>query len=770
MTEPTSKPISDLKVIQQAPEHGRQSLGITPWTFLLFVSVALLFAFPGVVIGTSTFFYRDYGAYCYPLTMYTRDALLNGSSPLWNPYSQCGAPHLAQLGQLYPPFLISSFLPMPWGINVMVLVHLLWAGLGMFWLTRQLGTGVLAAGLAGIAYVFNGVMLSSMVWPAYIAALSWLPWIIGCARQAWVHGGRWIVLAAFAIAFQVLSGMPELTVLTWFLLGALWIFAVVCREAKFWPIASRMGLMLLLAAGITMVQTLPFLDLLAHSQRNQNAATGVWSMPAWGWANLLVPLFHAYRSPQGPWFLAGQDVFQSYYPGAGILPLAIVGAWFTRRRLGLVFACAALLCWIMALGSNGYVYDWVKHVFPAMGFARFPVKFVLLPSFLLPILAAWGLDHVRSHDSKNMWRGLSALLCIISLLIGILVLFARQHAFRDDRWDETAWNTLWRLVLMLILFGGLFFLPKIKSGAGQFWVPIVLLSILPIDALTHSPNIAPTLPASALSTGMWEASGKPALKLGEGRVMIRPEAEQALLFSYIPTLDVDLTAKRVAQWYNFNILDHVPKVNGAVNLHSDSFDRFERYLYYTQGSSFGQGILDFLSVAWITSPENVIEWLPRTNYLPVMSSGQAPIFSPDEATLHAIMAEDFNPRSTVYLPEAARSSITVSNRTDCKLLNIGFTPGRVAAESECNQPSLITLSQTYSHLWRAFVDDKPTQLVRANLAFQALQVPAGNHRIELVFRDPSLVIGGGLSVLALASCVLLWFRSGPIHACGLVSS
>src|SRR5206468_542549 len=147
--------------------------------------------------------------------------------------------------------------------------------------------------------------------------------------------------------------------------------------------------------------------------------------------------------------------------------------------------------------------------------------------------------------------------------------------------------------------------------------------------------------------------GRPPPKLGEGRVMISPEAEQTLLFSYVPSLATDLAGKRLAQWYNLNLLDKVPKVNGAIQLHSEYFDRLEQYLYYTSGSHVGQGLLDFLSVAWITSPENAVAWLPRTNFLPVMTAGQAPVFLPDEQVLQKIVAEEFTPRSQVYLPESA---------------------------------------------------------------------------------------------------------------------
>jgi hypothetical protein len=48
----------------------------------------------------------------------------------------------------------------------------------------------------------------------------------------------------------------------------------------------------------------------------------------------------------------------------------------------------------------------------------------------------------------------------------------------------------------------------------------------------------------------------------------------------------------------------------------------------------------------------------------------------------------------------------------------------VDIEAEAAEPSLVVVAQTYYHDWRADVDGQPTHLLRANHAFQAVQVPA----------------------------------------------
>jgi len=734
---------------------------LTTRTFLLILAAALIFAFPRVALGLHTFFYRDFGALGYPGSIFMRTSLLQGTLPLWDPYNHCGAPYLAQMGQWYPPAWLGCFLPLPWAENFSMLAHLWWGGFGLFWLARRWGMGNFASAFAGMAYVFNGVTLSCLLWGNYIASLAWLPWVIGCVIAAWRQGGRWLPLAAFTSAMQVLTATPEITLLSWIFLGAVWLSELFSRETGLGISLRRIGILVLLAAGITMVQMLPFFDLLAHSQRNTSDSRAViWSMPAWGWANLLVPLFHCYQSPQGPWFQNGQEFLASYYLGAGVLVLGIAGMWWRHQRLALLLAGMTLFCWIMALGPNGFLYERVKSIFPLIGIARFPIKFAILTVLFVPLLAARAIEHLQTSRDKKAGRGLCIAGVVILLLMAALAWAARQFPFPLDHWPATAWNALGRAVLMAVLLAGIVLLRNPKSGTARRGLQLMVLAILPIDALTQSPMIAPTLPNQVLAPGIWQASGKPAPpKLGEGRIMVNPNAEQQLLYSRVADMNADFIGKRLAEWYNLNLLDGIPKVTGALTLRPAHFDVLEQFLYYTAGGHCGRGLVDFLSVAWLSAPDNPAQWEARTHFLPVITAGQRPVFANDEKTLSAITAYDFDPRKVVYLPEAERAGVTITNQTTCAVAQARFSLNQVEADVNAAEPGLVVLSQSYYHLWRAFVDERPVPLLRANLAFQALTVPAGAHHIKLIYRDPNLELGGIVSLLAIMVGGAIWFGS-----------
>ncbi len=690
---------------------------------------------------------------------------------------------MAQWGAWYPSYFLNCLFPMPWSVNFFQILHMFWGGCGMYGLARRLGLGTFAAAFAGFAYVFNGVTPYCLMWISYTAFLAWSPWVLGSAQAAWREGGRWIPVAALAAAMQVLAGAPELTVLFWTLVGLLWLRDVfgarratgetssasplpcpdLSRDSwnsslRVWPALGRLSLAVLLAAGITMVQMLPFFDLLIHSQRNLNYGSNAWAMPSWGLANLLVPLFHSSPDSGGPWFQAGQGLVCSYYLGVAVLVLAIAGAWLSDR-MGLIFGGMSVFCWLVAMGSNGFLFGLAKGIVPWLGVARYPVKSALFPVLLLPLLAAWAIEATSQKSGARTRRLTTFLAGLTALATAVLVWLARLYPMAEDQWAVTAQNALWRVVALAAILAIVMALHQVKRGAVRLVLQITVLLVLACDGFTHNPRMSPSIPASNLAAGMWTTVGKTTPSLGFGRVMSSPYAEMWLRTLGPPDPAVHLTSKRLAEADSLNLLDGVPKVGGMALLRLAYFDQLYTNLYSVPNSHFGQGMLDFLSVAWYSSPTNPVLVASRTNHLPVVSSGQRPLFVSDVDALRATTANGFSPSEVVYLPENARSLVTVTNKTVCRLIAVKFEPRRIQAEVEATEPSLVVLSQCFHHLWRASVDENEPPLLRANLGFQALEVPAGRHHVALVYRDVYFRMGAVISVISLVVCLVFWLQA-----------
>ena len=79
---------------------------------------------------------------------------------------------------------------------------------------------------------------------------------------------------------------------------------------------------------------------------------------------------------------------------------------------------------------------------------------------------------------------------------------------------------------------------------------------------------------------------------------------------------------------------------------------------------------------------------------------------------------------------------------------------RIELTTSTSSERLLVLSEMYFPGWRAFVGGVETEIHRANYLFRAIVVPAGEHRLEFVYRPRSGAAGLTVSTISLA--ILLW--------------
>src|SRR6266545_5671708 len=176
----------------------------TPRRFAILLALSIFAAYPKVVLGLQTFYYRDFGFFGYPIAHYHRESFWRGDIPLWNPLNNCGLPFLAQWNTLvlYPGSLFYLLFPLSWSLAVFCLLHQFLGGMGMYFLARRWAGNRFAAGFAGLVFAFNGLSLNCLMWPNNIAAVGWMPWVVLLGTQAMEKGGRKLLGATVVGAMQ----------------------------------------------------------------------------------------------------------------------------------------------------------------------------------------------------------------------------------------------------------------------------------------------------------------------------------------------------------------------------------------------------------------------------------------------------------------------------------------------------------------------------------------------------------------------------------------
>jgi len=739
----------------------------TPVRFGIFLALLVVAAFPQVIFGVETFVARDYGFFAYPSAYFQRECFWHGELPFWNPYNNCGLPFLAQWNTLplYPPALLYLLLPLTWALSCFSLLHLWFAGLGMFRLARRWTGNELAAAFAGTVFAFNGFTLNLLMWPSHIATFAWLPWVVLAGEAAWREGGRKILLAAFAGALQMLAGGPETIALTWLFLGALWLQQWVAGEASrtrmFWRLAVAGGLVLALSA----MQLLPFLDLVAHAQRETGYTDLRWSVPGSGWANFLVPMAFGSRAAEGIFFQHGQYWTSSYYLGLGTVWLVLLAPWTPNRRrvwLLLLLALAALLC---AFGEHTPFYPWLRKCIPQLSFITYPVKFMMAVVFAAPLLAAFALVHgfpgqatLSEAGQKTGFVGKKRLLTVgllLLLLLGGIVAWTQVAPAEGDDTPGALRNGLSRAAWLVVTGAALFTLARAKKSTGFRFAPLGLLLIVWLDVLTHEPWQNPTVPSAIYQPGLMRErlALKPQPDLGGSRAMLSPAAALAFTRFSVSDPQNNYLAKRLGGCADVNLLDAMPKVDGFFSLAPHNFDVLLTLVYSVSNADWS-GLEDFLGVSQGTSATNFLTWQARNTFLPLITAGQQPVFLDDTNALLALGRGTFAPASTVFLPPEARSVVVASNATAATIRAPKFTSRTVDFEVQAGEPVLAVIAQTYYHWWRVEIDGRPAPLLRANFAFQAVAVPPGTHQVHLWYEDRAFEVGAAISVCMWVNCLV----------------
>jgi hypothetical protein len=85
-----------------------------------------------------------------------------------------------------------------------------------------------------------------------------------------------------------------------------------------------------------------------------------------------------------------------------------------------------------------------------------------------------------------------------------------------------------------------------------------------------------------------------------------------------------------------------------------------------------------------------------------------------------------------------------------------YDPSSIELSTQASRGSLLVLSETNYPGWKAWLDDRPTEIYSTDIALRGVIVPAGVHRVRMEFRPLILPISLGIS---LATAILLAFST-----------
>ena len=371
---------------------------------LAVAAVAWLFA--GPLFSGRVLYYRDVGVNVYPDFVFVSKALERGIWPLWHPGADAGAPFL----MAYPVHLLLLLLGGPRvTLALSPALHLLLAMGGGAALARRLGVSRVGAAVSGGVFGLSGFLLGSVLLPVFLAA-AWAPLAVErFLALIEAPSPRRAASLALVLAVQATTFGAEAVVGT-----AIVALALLPR----WP--GRRGVLavggtLLLAGALAAPALLGTAAMLAGTARGRGFAPEVglsYSTPPPALLEAVLPRFFGNPHTFGdtgywgqPFYPSGSPYFLSLYLGPVVLLLAAHAGWRGRARLWGLAGLGVLI----SLGVHGPL---ALVLAPLMGPLRGVVKFFLLTTLALALLAGFGVERAR-----RSWLSLGPGLFLLALAL-----------------------------------------------------------------------------------------------------------------------------------------------------------------------------------------------------------------------------------------------------------------------------------------------------------------------------------------------------------------
>jgi hypothetical protein len=752
---------------------------------------------------------RDIAAFHLPLRFAFRELAAFGL-PLWNPWLHGGQPLLSNpsYGAFYPPsWLVFAVAPY-YALSLMVLLHLGLAFAGAWRLARRLGCGRGAAALAGIGYSGCGAYFSLLSAFTLLLSLAWLPWLLAWADEALRAPGdeRWwrpALLAGGVLGLQLLNGEPSTVFMSGLALVALAVAAMLAgRQAAARQRLHRVLRVLVpfaFALALAAVQLLPALGRLADSPRRalDPWQSMLWSLPPQRLAEVVFPRFYGEptRAFEGLFF-GGElndgrrPYVESLYPG---LLLAVLGAaallrggipW--RAAWGLAFGAGIFL----ALGRHNPLYAGIRRMVPLLAIQRYPEKFAILSILALVLAGVLGWQRLLDErqagrpEAANLPLALSLALLATALTLAALLLWApgvasplvaagppgpahRAAALSYLRAES------WAAVATAAAVAALLGLCRWRRPRAR-WLSLLALLLLAFDLWHYGHRLLRTVPAAVyqvpppLAASLLPARDRVFAPIQAG-TDLTPEAVANQADRTSPFI-ARLTPYGGLLWripYAFDIDFDLMLTSWAQG--SDGILRLE---WQDLGRSF-----HFLGV-----------WNVRTVLMARRSADQPPAGT-DPALLglrrlenrHVLPRFRFVPRVTFHPSQAAALAAaraadwtvareehavglparTLAYTRPPRLLESADEGGKVRFRYRAeNEGAFFVAAMTFDEGWRARIDGAPVAVYPTAACQLGVELPPGEHRLVLEYRDPFVPVGGAVSLLALLVGTLIFTKTG----------
>jgi hypothetical protein len=678
-----------------------------------------------------------------------REAFTHLRLPLWNPNALSGSPLLANdQSAAFSPF---TWLALPFsparGLSLAMLAKLAVAVIGMATFLRTLNARPVAAVLGGIVYAGSSYMIVWLAWPqSAVAAL--IPFAFACVEWQLQKGGTVpLVALALIIALQFFAGHAETSL---HMGGALAIYALI-RVLSLERLRLRRLVELTAAAAagtlLAGIQLLPFAALLGRSSLSADRAAAGFGLAHLRLSDLsswVVPNARGNPAIDGLLGRAPNYNESTGFASVSALVLAPIGlwrAWVGQRSIAIALGALGLL-------SAGVAYGPLT---PLAG--RLPGLSVsgnerLLAVLCLVVAASAGLG----FDALLSWQvvrraafapflfalGLAALAGLAICAVLVLRLGGRVDQLLPA--GPRGFIGFWIVVAALSLAAACSLVGSWINGYDRRIAGAALVAVVLGEVVIFGGPFNPRVPANQVppaSVAMNYLRTHQGLAAATG---LRMAPESSTLYGVVDARGYDVVIDRRERAF-WSAADPGYHDEALLTLLERPDPRFL--------AAAGVNLFMTASDAVIpgTNPVFVAEGVTIASVpgaRPFAFLAPAAVTVDDIAQARSALSAD--PLGPVAVEHCCWAPANVTLGTgDGTVDLLRKEPGRVDLDVRAFNPATVVVLQSYDSGWVARIDGSRSRIDPADILFQAIQVPAGHHRLTLRYEPPSVVLGAVMS-------------------------
>ncbi|MCZ6777240.1 MAG: hypothetical protein O7D34_12425 [Ignavibacteria bacterium] len=730
------------------------------WQCLAAILLLVGVYFREILLGNA-YLWEDFLFYNYPVRNFAATTMAMGQMPLWNPYTFNGMPFLAdiQTTVFYIPctilvlFVKDGLLNFYW-LELVIILHYVLAGAGMFYLAKSLGIRRIPSLFSGVAYMLSGFMITHAIHQQIITLVAWYPLVLLLFRKALKkEQWRWVFLAALVLGHSVLAGHPQLSLFLYFLIFVFFLFelltthtgkALLSRSAIL--IGTRAASIVAISVAVAMIQLLPTLELSDLSQRAEityeKATEG-----SLAWSQLTTLIFpkifgtagadgYHYHGPGTYWYYWETCIYLGTLP----LILMVLSAVLIKRNKYVAFLWGlGIFAVLFALGNDFVLHKMFFDFVPGFSKFRNPARIGIFLSLAAALLSGFSIQHLlyeelTNRDKSRMRKSLLTIigagtavwaLIVSGALDGLFPFMKNEQLLAVVRKDS-------HIALVIFLISGVVVYALFKPTAWTRWIGVALIAIIFVDMSVFGAeqNNAKLSPSDYFRRS--------------DQIVQSLKRETTVEFFRVKTRN----PQGMIMDRNQGMIDRIFMMEGYTPL------ALQR-VYAPLASS--EEALDLLNTKYKTVTDErsrSLTLVQRSTYFPrAFFLYEIDVVHSDDELLAYLKSSGFDHSTTAVLEKEPGFTLEPpSTKPEWSANIIKYENNNIVLNARTTHDGLLVLSEIFYPGWKAYLDGTETEIYRTDYNLRSLFVPKGTHTIEVRFEPLSYTRGVLITLGALALC------------------